>query len=128
MAFERLKIIDTEGELASELISWIRHSLVPALPHADIYIFGSFAKNRFSEASDLDIAIVYEDGLFSKEIFKIANQALKPRKWPLDILVLSRSYFEARRDFGGICMEIAQDHHLLYRGLKEEKNDQAQKV
>lgn len=79
-----------------------------------LYVFGSFAKNQFTAASDLDISIIIPDS-FSEKDFLIKLKEKGPlSEWPLDLVIVNRSRFEKRRDYGGVCFDIFHSGIELY--------------
>lgn len=84
-----------------------------------IIIFGSLALDKMTEESDIDIAVLVEDESDQKELRqKIATLKRSYCSWPMDLVVLKKSWFEKRSTYGGLCMEINATGKWLY--LKKE--------
>ena len=83
-------------------------------PNITVYVFGSFAKNQFTAASDLDISIIIPDTASEKEFLIKLKENGPLSNWPLDLVIVNRSRFEERKDYGGICFEINHSGIELY--------------
>ena len=64
-----------------------------------IYLFGSFANHTNTEESDLDFYIVLPDGVsdLAAETAKAYNAVRRAKKHPVDIIVGTKSRFDARK-------------------------------
>ena len=69
--------------------------LVAALQPERVILFGSYAGGTPTEDSDVDLLVVVETTAPPVERFAAASQALWPRPFPIDLLVLTPA--EARR-------------------------------
>lgn len=80
-----------------------------------VILFGSLAANKMTQASDIDIAFIIADDANQKELRSKVNDIKKCYlKWPTDMVFLKKSWFEKRKNFGGLCMEIAANGKWLY--------------
>lgn len=96
-----------------------------------IYIFGSFLSTEFTNASDLDVAVIVNDTWSTKDFYNQVFQAAyaknttadKPndlRKsnrlidWPLDLLVFKQSHFNSKKEIGGVCFDIFHQGIVIY--------------
>ena len=73
-----------------------------SLAREKIILFGSYARGRPGPDSDVDLLIVMETRLRSREQRLEISRALSPRPFPLDIIVRSPQVLEeriARGDF-----------------------------
>ena len=69
----------------SELVDRLRKEAIDlrrALPVTRIVLFGSYALNRFTAASDIDLLVVYEDPKQQDAYKIIANKLRLPRLEP----------------------------------------------
>jgi predicted nucleotidyltransferase len=81
-----------------------------------VILFGSLSKGEMTEASDIDLAILLEEKANVRELKERLRQLKKLHlSWPCDLVVVKLSWFESRRLFGGICMEIANNGRILYK-------------
>lgn len=120
MTLARLHSVDT-ASLTSSLTTFVAE--VGKLPVVrDAILFGSMAEGKMTAASDIDLAFIVSDECDIRA-FKEHLRAIKRSHlaWPCDLVVMTESWFAQRKDFGGLCMEIAASgKHLL--NLNEEGN------
>ncbi len=77
-----------------------------------IFVFGSFARGKMTDASDLDVAVILPD---SENVSAFRDRLARPLSdWPLDLLVVHESRYEARKDFGGVLFEVKSDGIEIY--------------
>jgi predicted nucleotidyltransferase len=95
-------------------------SLISEQPEVDqVILFGSLVRNEMTEASDVDVAVIIDDDADLRTL-KERLRSLKRSSlsWPCDLIVMAASTYEARKNFGGICMEIAKTGQKLYQKTK----------
>lgn len=114
MSLARLKPIDTRDIYFAELLRSIVSRVVRVDPDAQVLVFGSFVENRFTAASDIDLAIIIHDRWRVRDFLAELYAPGFLSQWPLDLVVLNRSRYEARKDFGGVCVDIATVGVELY--------------
>ena len=80
-----------------------------------VILFGSMARDQMTSASDIDLAVIVDtqsDLRALKE--KLRQLRCQLLQWPTDLFVCDTSWFESRKDFGGICVAINQDGVVLF--------------
>ncbi len=115
---ERLHDVDMP-----QMLAWLDAFVtsVKAMPEVDtVILFGSLAAGTMTAASDIDIAVIIDDASDQRAL----SQALRAAKmgcfsWPTDLVVLKNSWFEARKSYGGLCLEIHTNGRRLYKRLPE---------
>ncbi len=112
MSLLRLQKLDTSQKEWAILLSDIAGKCVAAGNVNHIFVFGSFARGEMSQASDLDIAIILRDGVQRREYRRSLPSPLA--SWPLDLIIVNQSRFDATKAVGGICLEIHQDGIELF--------------
>lgn len=89
----------------------------------EVILFGSLARGQMTEASDIDLAVLLEENAdlrkMKEEIRRLKRLHLS---WPCDLVVGKRSWYESRKLFGGICMEIAVSGETLYKKSQSGEN------
>ena len=90
--------------------------LVEQLSPVGIYLFGSFAEGRNTEGSDFDFYIIVDDSVkdIPAETTKAYRSIRRTKQRPVDILVGTRSRFEARKNIPSVENEVFQKGVLLY--------------
>lgn len=113
MTFARLREI-TRDQMMPALNEFVAQ--VSILEQIEkIILFGSLSKGLMTQASDIDLAILLEETAHIRDSKEQIRQLKRIHlSWPCDLLVMKRSWFESRKDFGGICMEIAVSGETLY--------------
>ena len=99
----------------SEIIL-ISDKLQSVIKPKQIYLFGSFARNNYTENSDYDFYIVVSDD--AGDTIAITQKAYKSlrgmRKRPVDIIVSYESNFKKRKELDTLEKNVAQEGILLY--------------
>ena len=97
-------------ELIEGKLTWILEACSPE----EVWLFGSAARGDLTVASDIDMALVFND---QTEI-GAARRALaakgRPDSWPQDILYYTRDDFRRRSRIGGAAQIIAEEGRRLY--------------
>ncbi len=119
MALPRLERVDTKERRWHDLLQSIVKKLVAGSGVEAVYVFGSFATKQMSEASDLDIAVIVADGVDTNHFRKSIARPLST--WPLDLIIVNRSRFEERKDYGGVLFEVHVEGIELYPTWKLEE-------
>ena len=81
-----------------------------------IYLFGSYANNTYTDESDFDFYIVVKDGIsdIAAETSRAYKAVRRVKQRPVDIIVGTRSRFETRKKFPSIENEVYRKGVLLY--------------
>lgn len=99
-----------QAEIVRAKLAWVVESLQPQ----EVWLFGSAAGGRLTEASDLDLALLYE----SEQALRAAHARLwrLPRRenWPHDLAFYTSDDFYARASIGGVPMEAVSEGVRLY--------------
>ena len=97
-------------------IEALKQKFVEQLSPVGIYLFGSFAEGRNTEGSDFDFYIIVDDSVkdIPAETTKAYRSIRRTKQRPVDILVGTRSRFEARKNMPSVENEVFQKGVLLY--------------
>lgn len=97
-------------------IEALKQKFVEQLSPVAIYLFGSFAEGRNTENSDFDFYIIVDDSVkdIPAETTKAYRSIRRTKQRPVDILVGTRSRFEARKNILSVENEVFQKGVLLY--------------
>lgn len=81
-----------------------------------IYLFGSYANNTYTDMSDLDFYIIVNDGVsdIAAETTKAYKAVRSIKRHPVDIVVGTKSRFESRKGIPSVENEVYQKGVLLY--------------
>ncbi len=81
-----------------------------------IYLFGPYANIMFTNESDLDFYIVVKDDVadISTETARAYNAIRRVKQRPVDIVLGTRSRFEARKEIPSVENEVYRKAVLLY--------------
>ena len=79
-----------------------------------IVLFGSAATSEMSEASDLDIVMVFDTeehcNLARREVHSLRRTAL----WPMDILCVDLATYRSKSEIGGVYFVAAHEGRIIY--------------
>jgi|GEM_PF-3329691 len=114
MSLLRLKDASLNQNEFHKIFKHIISRAVQICPDIIISVFGSFTKNQFTAASDLDISIIIPDSFSEKEFYIKLKKAGPLSVWPLDLVIINKARFEKRKDYGEICFEINHSGVELY--------------
>ena len=96
-------------------IEKLKECIVEQLLPVQIYLFGSYANNTFTNESDLDFYIVVKDVAdIPAETAKAYKAVRRVKQHPVDIVLGTRSRFEARKDIPSVENEVYRKGVLLY--------------
>ena len=97
-------------EIVTRKLRWILSACDPL----EIWLFGSAARDAMTDASDVDIAIVFEDA----DVLAAARRRLydTPRtdEWPHDIVFFVADDLRHRSTIGGLPMLIIEEGTKIY--------------
>lgn len=81
-----------------------------------IYLFGSYANGTYTDKSDLDFYIIVQDSVsdLPAETMKAYKAVRQIKQRPVDIVVGTKSRFEARKEIPSIESEVYRKGVLLY--------------
>jgi uncharacterized protein len=102
--------------MVNEEIIAIKDKLLVSVKPKKIYLFGSYARNTFTEESDYDFYLVVPDDAGDKiELSQNAYKALRGiRKRPVDIVVGYESSFAIRKEEETLEKSVLSEGVLLY--------------
>jgi len=89
-------------------------AILAACKPTRVFLFGSAARNEMTDASDLDLLVVVEDGSNLKQIKKKYYCRRKSHMWPVDALFMEQSEFQRKSQTGGVAMLCMQEGILLF--------------
>ena len=97
-------------------IEELKDHFVKQLLPVQIYLFGSYANNTFTDESDLDFYIIVSDGVsdIAAETTKAYKAIRRVKKHPVDIIVGTKSRFESRKGIPSVENEVYRKGVLLY--------------
>lgn len=94
---------------------WIlRRCADAALQPLQIVAFGSAAKGRLREDSDIDIAVIFADDDEVSRGKRAVTESPREDLWPMDLLFYARKDFEQRANRGGVCSIIRAEGTVLF--------------
>lgn len=115
MNLSRLKSCDRKDKFWNKLLKELVQKITSVNKKVRIFLFGSFVEDRFTQASDLDIAVILPDGIDIKKYRKaLFSQAPLSKDWPLDLIILSELEYETKKHVGGVCFDINESGKELY--------------
>lgn len=99
-------------ELSDQLVAEVFQKILSVNP-LKVILFGSAAEKKLTDQSDLDFLVVCSNA----EQMKTAQKKLKP-KYPLcalavDLVWVTLSDFETKKNMGGVCMVAHQEGRYL---------------
>ena len=97
----------------TDAVRIIRESVNELLPDSSIFLFGSRARQDYSEDSDYDLMIVTENGHENKELRllkALIRRRLAQNRIPADIFIQSKEELEINKRITG---------HIVRQVLKE---------
>lgn len=100
--------------VGSVLVSSIK-SIISEINPLKIILFGSYAYGTPTPDSDVDLLIVMETTLSSTERYLEVSRLLRPRPFPVDILVKTPDEIQTALDMGDfLIQEILDQGYILY--------------
>ncbi|MBI4983717.1 nucleotidyltransferase domain-containing protein [Candidatus Woesearchaeota archaeon] len=106
-----------------EILSEIRKRISKQTNFFILIVFGSYAKNKATEKSDLDIAVIVESEPTKKEITPILETVKRREIKPIDYHIFTRSEFldMLKADYENVGKQI-YTNNLIYYGFIEYCN------
>ena len=89
-------------------IEELKKHFIDQLFPIQIYLFGSYANGTYTDNSDLDFYIIVRDEIsdLAEETTKAYKAIRKIKQRPVDIVVGTKSRFEARKKFPSVENEV----------------------
>jgi predicted nucleotidyltransferase len=102
--------------MPTQEIEELKQHFVEQLLPIRIYLFGSYANNTYTDESDLDFYIMMPDGVqdIAAETTKAYKAIRRVKRHPVDIIVGTKSRFEARKDSPSVENEVYRKGVVLY--------------
>ena len=102
-------------------IEKLKECIVEQLLPMQIYLFGSYANNTFTNESDLDFYIIVSDEVsdLAAETTKAYKAIRTVKKRPVDIILANKSHFETKKNLPSVENEVYQKGVLLYDARNE---------
>ena len=113
LAPARLSAEEAERTIAARL-AWILEACEPMA----VILFGSAARGELTEASDLDLVLVFRDERELKASRKAIFTRPPPDQRAVDLVLVTRDEFIRRRDRGGLYELVAAEGRVLRGGLE----------
>lgn len=79
-----------------------------------IILFGSLARDEFTDGSDIDLALIFPDDESLRAAKKILLGTKSVVDWALDYLFYSKDQFDRRKVIGGAAFIIAGEGKTIY--------------
>ncbi|MBI4728222.1 MAG: nucleotidyltransferase domain-containing protein [Acidobacteria bacterium] len=101
---EREPSLDELRALAARLARAVGANLV--------VLFGSRARGEGRVGSDVDLLYIVPDGADLLALGPVAEMALRPRPWPVDLVPMRESHWKARASV--LARQVAAEGIVLY--------------
>jgi predicted nucleotidyltransferase len=126
MPFLNKAKVDTQSPEWNERLKTIVDKCVKAGPVERILVFGSFAVNDMTDASDLDLAVILPNDVDPNQFREKLERPLSD--WPLDLLIVTSQRFSERKLLGGVLFDVNVDGIELYPSWKLSSDSSKTKV
>lgn len=87
-------------------------SVVPDLKA--MILFGSASEKTMTEASDLDVVMVFGSEETARQASKNVHGLRKKALWPMDILCIDVETYRSKRDVGGVYFVAHREGKLIF--------------
>lgn len=114
MSLSRLHEFKFHKEDFTPILKNIVDRVTKAAPECEVYIFGSFVTGCFTGESDLDIAVIHPDNQKKKILLEDIYKPGHLSEWPLDLILISKSDYQKKKDIGGVSFDIQETGIQLY--------------
>ena len=91
-------------------LGWILSACDPR----EVWLFGSAARDSMTEASDVDLAVVFEDEHSLAASRRRLHAAPRTDEWPHDIVFFVAEDLYGRSIVGGLPMLIVEEGRKIY--------------
>ena len=110
------RLVGEKQTIQAEIEELKKHFIDQLFP-IQIYLFGSYANGTYTDNSDLDFYIIVRDEIsdLAEETTKAYKAIRKIKQRPVDIVVGTKSRFEARKKFPSVENEVYRKGVLLYK-------------
>ena len=85
---------------------------IPGL--CSIFVFGSAARGTMTDASDLDILLVFHSKEDSHSAHRSVSRYRKKAVWPMDFLCVDQKTFHDKSQIGGVYFVIREEGKMIY--------------
>ena len=102
-------------KIDTALIHEIIRRILTVTNPVKIFLFGSAARGQMTSDSDIDLMVIEENPDTSgKEQFNI-RKSLRGLGHPFDIVIMSRNYYEQRKDtVGRLAYPVSREGKVIY--------------
>jgi predicted nucleotidyltransferase len=101
--------------ITDELLRDIAERIVDALAPEQVILFGSYAEERATADSDLDLLVVTERSLSREEQLTQVQDLFRDMLLPVQVITISQQTFEETRDVvGGIAYPASKYGRIIY--------------
>jgi predicted nucleotidyltransferase len=105
----------TDLPLTEELLREIRGRIVRALAPERVILFGSYARNRATRDSDLDLLVVTDQPINHEEQGTRIRGLFRDIPLSVQVITIARQEFEETQDvIGGIAYPAAKYGSVIY--------------
>jgi predicted nucleotidyltransferase len=96
----------------------IKNAILDEIMPSRIILFGSYATNNQTAASDIDIMILMQEEISRKEklelLYRIEKRFLN-LKYPIDVILKSQKQYEMYRNYTGtISYDVSRQGRILW--------------
>ena len=114
MTFFRDNLLALSPEAIDELVAPVLEEILKRASPQKVILFGSATAGRFDERSDLDFAVVVDDGTSISEVTTRLYRIRLLSMVGLDFVVVPESRFNEMKDIGGVLYVAHHEGKLLY--------------
>lgn len=103
---------DEVASIVDLKLKWILSACTPA----EVWLFGSAATGGMTEASDIDLALIFLAIADIRDSRQRLSRTSRLSDWPQDLVWFQADDFYERAQVGGLPMIILQEGRRLYPG------------
>ena len=100
---------DAEAIVETKL-RWILSGCTPQ----EVWLFGSVATGEMTEASDVDLALLFADTDDIREAQRALSRIPRLDDWPQDLVWFQSEDFYERANIGGLPMIVVEDGRRIF--------------
>lgn len=101
---------DDAAAIVRRKLEWILSACTPD----EVWLFGSAATGDMTEASDVDLAVVFPDDVAIRAAQAKLSRIPRLDDWPHDLVWFRARDFHTRKSIGGLPMIISREGRKLY--------------